>query len=179
MLLSLPHHLYCPDARRTVPPLSHLIDDYLNAIDGRDFLSREHVASFLLGWWEDFCRNEKISSTEEFSRSALEKLRSDGSDLHWHAFDSDVAIQTATSAALLSGTEIEMLRCWRPELGQSIGDILIAYRIVSRSEPIQTVRSLAALHLQRLVALDQTIAKRVDFDPASLEVHERVVAANG
>jgi hypothetical protein len=157
VLLSLPHHLYCPDARRTVPPLSHLIDDYLNATDGRDFISREHGASFALGWWEDFCRTHRTHSVGEFSRLALDNLTGDRPDFHWHAFDSDLAIQTAMSAASLSGTEIEMLRCWRPELGQSIGDILIAYRIVRRSEPGEDFNALLRLHRQRQAAVEESL----------------------
>lgn len=157
VLLSLPHYLFCPDARRSVPPLSHLIDDYINATDGADFVSREHGAAFVLGWWEEFSRYHKTESIETFSRLVFDNMKAESPDFHWHAFDSKLTIQIAMAVALLSGTRIELMRCWRPELGQTIGDILVAYRVHERSDPNQTVRSLATLHLQRRAALDEIL----------------------
>jgi len=157
VLVSLPHYLYCPDARRSVPPLSHLIDDYINATDGADFVSREHGASFALGWWEDFCRYNQTESIETFSQLALDNLKDVRPDFHWHAFDSNLAIQIVISASLLSGTRIELLRCWRPELAQSVGDILIAYRILHRSDPSDAVKILIRLNLERRAAVEQTV----------------------
>jgi|GEM_PF-5215825 len=157
VLLSLPHYLYCPDARRRLPPVSHLIEDYFNVTDGSDFVSRDHGASCTLGWWQDFCSYHETTSIERFSQLALDNLTGDGPDFHWHAFDSNLTIQTAVSAAMLSGTRIELMRCWRPELGQTFGDILIAYRTVGRSEPGGAVLTLARLHTQRGEILDQAV----------------------
>jgi hypothetical protein len=164
--LSLPHYLYCPDAKRSVPPLSHLIDDYLVETDGTDFVSREHGASFALGWWEDFCRSHKTNSAETFAHLALDNLKGERPDFHWHAYDSDLAFQTAAAAAMLSGTQIEFLRCWRPEHAQTIGDILIAYRILSRSEPNEIVKALGQLHVQQRDALNAaSVLVRRTFEP--------------
>src|SRR5256885_1420864 len=48
-----------------------------------------------------------------------------------------------------------MLRCWRPELTQTVGDTLIAYRMVGGSDAGAAARSLAALHLERRAALQR------------------------
>src|SRR5436853_732291 len=84
VVLSLPHYLYCPDARRRVAPPLHLLEDYREATDGSDFVSCDTGASFALGWWEDFCRHHNTQSIAEFSRLALDNLAGDRPDFHWH-----------------------------------------------------------------------------------------------
>ena len=154
VVLSLPHYLYCPDAQRRVPPLAHLIHDYVMGTDGNDFVSREHGASFALGWWEDFSRGQSTESIEVFAHLALDNLKGERPDLHWHAYDSELACETAAAAAILSGTRIQFLRCWRPDHEQTVGDILIAYKILSRSGVPDIAQMLAKLHVQMNSCVD-------------------------
>ena len=158
VVLSLPHYLYCPDAKRSVPPLAHLIHDYVTGTDGDDFVSREHSASFALGWWEDFCRAHRTESIALFAHLALDSLKDERPDFHWHAYDSDLACETAAAAAILSGTGIEFLRCWRPDHEQTVGDILIAYRILGRSGISDVAQRLADLHVQMSNCVDAATA---------------------
>jgi hypothetical protein len=154
VLLSLPHYHYCPDIYRIAPTLGHLIHDYVAGTDGNEFVSREHGASFALGWWEDFCHEHKTDSIEWFSCLALDSLKDEKPDFHWHAYDSNLACETAAAAAILSGTRIEFLRCWRPEHEQTVGDILIAYKILSRSGIPDIAQTLARLHVQQSSCID-------------------------
>jgi hypothetical protein len=157
VVLSLPHCLFCADTRRPLTPLSHLIEDFINAADGNDFVSREHCASFAAAWWEEICRPYQSVSVEKFSQIVLYSLAAPRADLHWHTFDSDLAMRTVTAAASLSGTKIELLRYWRPELKQTKGDILIAYRVVNRSAPGDATRNLVRLNAERQRALGEAV----------------------
>jgi hypothetical protein len=153
VILSLPHYLYCPDARRNVAPLSHLITDYIEGSDGSGFVCREHGASFSLAWWEDFCRYNKTESVETFSQLALENLKGVSPDFHWHAYDSSLALHFTVASAALTGTHIELLRWWRPEAEETVGDILIAYKIVGRSEVNDISRTLFDLQARQREAM--------------------------
>lgn len=163
VVLSMPHYLYCPDARRSVAPLSHLISDYVESSDGSGFVCREHGASFALGWWEDFCRSHKTESVEVFSRLALENLSGENPDFHWHAYDSSLALRCIIAAALLSGARIGLLRWWRPEADETVGDILIAYRILDRLGTDNTALTLFDLHAKQCVAM-MTAVESVERD---------------
>src|SRR5262249_27776468 len=109
VVLSLPHYRYCPDSGRPVPPLAHLVEDYLASADGRDFVSREHGASFLLGWWQDFCAYHQLESVAGFTAQALVDMHLEHQDLHWHAFDTKLTLGTVHAAAFFAGVESDVL----------------------------------------------------------------------
>jgi hypothetical protein len=149
VVISLPHYQYCPDERRRVPPIQHLIDDYLGGADGLDFPSREHTATFNLGWLEGLCAQRRISTVPDFAHAVLELHNRDRHDVHWHAFDMRLSLEVVAVAAQLDGTVIKDLRCWAPETGQTIGDVLISYVLESRGELSSESRELVELSRSR------------------------------
>lgn len=149
VVISLPHYQYCPDERRRVPPIQHLVDDYLGGADGLDFPSREHTVTFNLGWLDGLCEQRRISTVPDFAQAVLELHNQDHHDVHWHAFDMRLSLELAIVAAQLDGTAIKDIRCWAPETGQTVGDVLISYTIESRGESSADSRELLELNRSR------------------------------
>lgn len=142
VILSLPHLWFCPDVNRQVPTLDHLIHDHLDSADGDDFSSREHAAAFILGWSSDFAAAEHLVDIPTFSQRALDSIRTARHDIHWHALDTKLSLEIVAAAAMFGGATIEVLKVASPELRQTVGDILIAYRIVRRGPITEAVGRL-------------------------------------
>lgn len=153
VVISLPHFRYCPDSRRRLPPFEHILEDFLAGSNGSDFASREHTASFTLGWHRDYCASLSIATVYDFSRALLDGLHSSEHDVHWHALDTTLSLQIVAAAAHLGGTQIEHLRQRTPERGETVGDILIAYRVIDRQVPAVAVQALIAADARRRSAL--------------------------
>jgi hypothetical protein len=117
-----------------VAPAEHLLDDYVAGADGMDLPSREHIGSFALGWAENYARDRGLDDLPSFARSVLGHVGavSKDDDAHWHVYDVKATISLISMAAALSGRQLEPVRLWAPEPGwtQTLGDILIAYRLL-------------------------------------------------
>ncbi len=161
VVVSLPHHLCCPDRGRRLPPLQHLIDDCLGRADGTDFPSREHTASFTLGWSHDYCVGQGLETIADFATRLLEGLHSEGHDVHWHALDATLSLGIVVAAAEFDGVELTSMRCWSPESGQTIGDVLISYVIARRGDPAADVQELLRIDEIRARSLSR-LAGRID-----------------
>ncbi len=174
VVISLPHYLYCPDRGRRLPPLHHLVDDFLGHADGADFPSREHTALFTLGWSDDFCAGSGIETIPGFASRLLEGLHSEGHDVHWHALDVNLSLAIATAAAEFDGVELSSMRCWSPESGQTIGDILVSYTIARRGSPVADVQELLRIDEIRARTLSAMVG-RIDRRIETVRSAEPVV----
>ncbi len=158
VLLSVPHLWFCADASRQIPDLDHVIRDHLALADGNDFSSREHVAAFILGWSKDFATAENVRDISAFSRRALDSIRTAKHDLHWHALDTELALKIVVAASVFAGVTIEVLKVASPEMRETVGDILIAYRIVRRGPVSEGVDRLLAAASEVDAALKKVAA---------------------
>ena len=159
VVLSLPHLWFCADASRQVPGLDHLIQDHLASADGDDFPSREHAAAFILAWSQPFAAAENVQDIPAFSQRALDSIRTAKHDLHWHALDTELSLKIVAAAAMFGGATIEMLKVASPEMRQTVGDILIAYRIVRQGPVCEVVGRLVAAARDVRSALDAVTAE--------------------
>jgi hypothetical protein len=158
VLLSLPHLWFCADANRQIPGLDHLIQDHLASADGDDFSSREHAAAFILGWSKEFAAAENVQDIPAFSQRALDSIRTAKHDLHWHALDTELSLKIVAAAAMFAGVTIEVLKVASPEMRQTVGDILIAYKIVRRGPVSDAVGRLVTAASDVRSALDAVAA---------------------
>jgi SAM-dependent methyltransferase len=142
VVISFPYYRACHDELRRVPPVQHLIDDHLGAADGDDFPSREHVTSFALGWWKSLCQDHGLETMAALAQKGLSVAHADGPDAHWHAFTTPLSLEVVALAAEFDGLDIQNLRCWSPETGQTPGDILISYTVGPRHALSEPVREL-------------------------------------
>jgi SAM-dependent methyltransferase len=86
LVLSVPCAEFCPDKGRVIPPVEHLVFDYLFSRSMDSFESREHSYSCTLGWmntWEDWLALDK----QRVSQRAHDRAHAKDLDVHWHAFD--------------------------------------------------------------------------------------------
>lgn len=158
VLISLPHFRFCADNRRRLPSLTHLVEDFLRGSDGRDFASREHTLSFTLGWAESYSASVGLSTIGDFSRRALDGLHLEDHDVHWHALDTELSLGIVAAAAHFDGAAIEIVRRMSPDAGETVGDILIAYRITARHARPKDVRDLLAAQARQRAALTKAVA---------------------
>lgn len=130
VVISAPHFQFLDDKERLVPPLEHVLFDYVFQRDDDSFESREHIYSFILGW-----RNKGIRSKmdkEGIARNAFFCAKKERNDLHWHAFDRDLFLKIIKLAALFQGEKIVIEKIADPfsqNLGEkTVGDIIVIAR---------------------------------------------------
>lgn len=175
VLLSVPHLWFCADASRQIPGLDHVIHDHLALADGDDFSSREHVAAFILGWSKDFATAENVQDISAFSQRALDSIRTARQDLHWHALDTELALKIVAAAALFAGMTIEVLKVASPEMRETVGDILIAYRIIRRGPVDDAIGRLCAASIELQLALAAVMASVESNGPRRSETRYAVL----
>ncbi len=174
VVISLPHYIFCePDRMRVRQDINHIIEDFLAHADGADPASRAHVADFYLGWWQDTTKSYGLKSIEEFANLGLSTLRSESVDVHWHTYDASLTLEVIQVAAMFAGDRVEILRVWTPDRGETVGDVLVAYKIVERdSEPGSLAASTIESHNAWATARKNLVegvrrqigAHRPDFD---------------
>ncbi len=175
VVLSVPHLWFCFDAGRQIPGLDHVIHDHLALADGDDFSSREHVAAFILGWSKDFATAENVQDISAFSQRALDSIRTARQDLHWHALDTELALKIVAAAALFAGMTIEVLKVASPEMRETVGDILIAYRIIRRGPVDDAIGRLCAASIELQLALAAVMASVESNGPRRSETRYAVL----
>lgn len=152
VVLSLPHWKYCPDNLRLVATFEHLLLDYLLDRDDDSFESCEHVFSFVNGW-NDYGRCEGRSK-QEVAWLTAESARAVIKDLHWHAFDYELAEMLVKAAALISGKTIKIEGAARPDSieTRTLGDIIFVYRLFKsdNQSDISTIKKSLTETLKRL-----------------------------
>lgn len=129
VIISIPDKHYCPgDADRVVPPLEHILLDFLSANSDDSFESREHILSFLAGWHEYI---RPGMSKSEYLAYCLSELGRSGHDLHWHAMDTDLAAMIIHASALLSKRSIRIVRTCTPssEHFKTLGETIFAIQM--------------------------------------------------
>lgn len=154
MVLSIPSMQHCPgDAGRLVPPPEHLLDDFLTDDCDDAFESREHIYSFLLGWYEHI---HPGTSKAVYTAHCLSEARRSGHDLHWHALDHEAAEFIIEAAALLSARDIDSVRSCRygdasyPTLGESIFMFRVLHRAQDPNPRLEATRRRIADHAEKL-----------------------------
>jgi SAM-dependent methyltransferase len=101
LILSLPESGCCLDRERLVPPIEHLLLDYLLDRDDNSFESREHIFSFILGWRENGVR--KDMDAVQLTANCFHCAKMERNDLHWHAYNHELTTELIRSALLFSG----------------------------------------------------------------------------
>jgi SAM-dependent methyltransferase len=131
VVLSVPHHRYCPDAGRLVPDLEHVLADHLLARDGDTFDSREHAYSCAAGWmnsWEDWLPlDRRALAARLHAMAAMPAL-----DVHWHAFSPALFDELLQTTSLLAPRPLALL-AWADPDGEgdsrTVGDVITVLRV--------------------------------------------------
>ena len=132
IVLSLPNYQHCSDSKRLVPPFRHVLADHIFQRGEDGFESREHLYSFLLGWFE-LMPSLKDHDARRLAEHCLSEGRRKGpQDFHWHAFDTELAEKVITTACLIGGNGAEFLEKDDPYGGKNktYGDIIFVYRVL-------------------------------------------------
>jgi len=163
-VISLPEKNHCPpDALRAVPPLEHLVLDYLLDRDDDAFESREHIFSFLCGWVE-----HAVPDTDklEFAEHCLREAQRSGHDLHWHALDRDRGAEVIQAAGLLGRQTIEMIRICDvdSEPIRTFGEAIYIFRVHHRPANGQAYAVTPELQTiaARLLAAGQELERAIE-----------------
>lgn len=114
LVVSVPDAKRCPDSGRLVPPIEHLVEDYILDRDDDSYESREHIYSFVMGWIDDGFAKDRDKF--EIARITRECAKAKKNDLHWHAFNSDLLIRTIAASARVSGNQIVVKAFASPDL---------------------------------------------------------------
>jgi SAM-dependent methyltransferase len=133
IVISLPNHLLCGDDKRLVPPIEHLLADYCFESDGDDFSSLEHILSFLCSWYE-FSPGLQNLNAKETCDEMLSNLHRSGHDLHWHAYDHNLAFDLVNCTAALSNQEPNFLvnsKSWDDKERYDHLDMTFIYKLES------------------------------------------------
>ena len=106
LVISVPEAKRCPDARRLIPPIDHLLQDYIFNRGDDSFESREHIYSFVMGWIDrGFAEGkEKL----EIAQITHQCAKAPKNDLHWHAFDKNLFMEVISSSSRISGNKMEI-----------------------------------------------------------------------
>jgi hypothetical protein len=70
-------------------------------------------------WHQDFARAHGVQEISKFSSLLLNQAQHEAQDLHWHALDDGLSVRAVIAAAMFSGTEIDILKHWSPDTGQT------------------------------------------------------------
>jgi len=137
LVLSVPCAEYCPDKGRVVPPVEHLVFDFLFSRGADAFESREHAYSCTLGWmntWEDWLPLDKLQVAER----AHEKAHSKDLEVHWHAFDADLFDRLLQAASHFGPRPLHPM-AWadphQPRDTATVGDIIGVLRVGGEPRP--------------------------------------------
>jgi SAM-dependent methyltransferase len=135
IVLSVPHHLYCPDAKRLVADLEHVLADHLLGRDADHFESREHAYSCAAGWmnfWEDWLPLDRAALAARLHAfAAMPAL-----DAHWHAFTPSLFDELLQATSLLAPRPMALLAWADPDTTdetRTAGDVIAVLRVGERS----------------------------------------------
>ena len=129
VVISMPDMNYLPaDAGRLVPPLEHILLDHVLERDDDSFESREHIYSFLLGWWDHVVVD---SDKAAYVQHCLSEARRSGHDLHWHALDCERGTEVIEAAGLFGGIKLEFIRICNTESEPiaTLGETIYVFRV--------------------------------------------------
>lgn len=101
LLLSVPIAHCCPDKARLVTPQTHFLMDYIMRTTDTAFESREHIYSFLWGWYDQggLAGRDK----QEAQAMVHQAVHAPVNDLHWHVFSAQTfrfVVEIAAKLAL-------------------------------------------------------------------------------
>jgi predicted SAM-dependent methyltransferase len=113
LVISVPDAKRCPDAGRLIPPLDHLLEDYIFDRGDDSFESREHIYSFVMGWIDKGFAEGKEKF--EIARITHQCARAPKNDLHWHAFDNQLLMEVIFASGRISGNKMEVKAVAAPD----------------------------------------------------------------
>lgn len=107
LFLSVPNRKFCADQSRLVATPLHFLYDYILGLDDLSFESREHIYSFLCGWYEEGgLKGKGKKDCHDLIKMAIHQPNN---DLHWHVFTFSTFKYVIEVAAALAGRSTEFL----------------------------------------------------------------------
>jgi SAM-dependent methyltransferase len=113
LVISVPEAERCPDAGRLIPPIEHLIEDYVFNRGDDCFESREHIYSFVMGWIDKGFAEGKDKL--EIAQMTHQCAGAPKNDLHWHAFNKQLLMEVVFASGRISGDKMEIKAIAAPD----------------------------------------------------------------
>jgi SAM-dependent methyltransferase len=116
------------DGLRVLAPFSHVLADHILGRTDRSFESKEHVHSFILGWWRSF---PQCATPQALAEHTLSEGRRDGHDFHWHSMDQPTWDKVLAAACWFDGDELQMKATTNPDhpTHPTGGEIIYCYEL--------------------------------------------------
>jgi hypothetical protein len=179
VILSIPDgtRILETDGLRALAPFSHVLADHILGRTDRSFESKEHVHSFILGWWRSF---PQCATPQALAEHTLSEGRRDGHDFHWHSMDQPTWDKVLAAACWFEGDALEIKATTNPDhpTYPTAGEIIYCYELrKSAVRDHDTPPDLIRDDLAQMAADMQNALHTLGFDPAPRRSRIRSSAA--